>query len=236
MVSFLQLLLAAGISLLLAGGVIIIMINRKSYKNKVWIARQTGKDVADVIWIEDRCRVVNKNGAWVIEFQKLREKMQSVRGEWWSKLLKPSYQRKALKFDKNEWDSLNFRPNLIRGLFLYETTEGEFYPMVPSKKDGEFLFKILDQDSKQFMISEIKDVNDLTRNTKQEVTLLWGIVIGIIVLGFVFFAGMWWQGHEHSANLAATAQLCASYTREVINITAGANPNYLNALTGVVGG
>lgn len=235
MISPMQLLVAGGGVLIFGGIGLIWFLNRKSFKNKVWVARQTGKAKEDVIWFEDKCRVVNKSGAWIIEFEKIKEKTRSIDGKFWTSLITPKYQQKALKFSKDEWDQLNMRTNLMRGLFLYETTEGEFYPMAVEHKDGRFAFQILDQDNRQFMIEEIKDVNDLTRNHKTEITLLWGIIIGIVVLALVFFGGMWWQGHEHAANLAATAQVCASYTREMINISAS-NAGYIGQLGNVLGG
>lgn len=214
--------------------VVIMVLNSKSYKNKAWIARQTGNNIDDVIWIEDKFRVVNKDGAWGIQFKRLKDRTRSVDGKFWTKLAGPK--AKSIYGTEDDWRADNMKAQIIRGLFLYETTEGEFYPMTIKHESGKFFFGVLDQDNRQFVISETQAVNDLTRSKKQEITLLWGIIIGIVVLALVFFGGMWWQGREHNANLAATAEVCSSYAREVVNITSGGNPTYLSSLTQKLGG
>jgi hypothetical protein len=228
-------LLLIGLGLIIFVGVpILLLLNRKTFKNKVWIARQTGKSYSEVVWIEDFCRVVNKDGAWTIEFKKLKEKTRSVDGSLWSKLLNKKFQAKALKFDKTDWDSLDIRSNLMRGLFLYETTEGEFYPMqIDRKDDKNFTFRILSQDNRQFIITEIQGINDLTRNHKKELTLLWGIVIGIFVMAVVFFAALWWMGRMHDQNIITTMQACSGFLQSA---SSGNTSTYLNQFTSTLGG
>ena len=177
---------------------------------------------------------MNKDGAWVIEFEKLKEKTRSVDGSLWTKLLSPKYQKKALDYPRELWESLDLRSHLMRGLFLYETTEGEFYPMqVERKDDKSFVFKVLSQDNRQFIITETQGVNDLTRNHKKELTLLWGIVIGIVVMAIVFFSALWWMGKMHDQNIITTMQACGGFIRDA---AAGNSSTYLNQMTGFIGG
>lgn len=234
-----NLLLFSAIGMLIAiiGVLFIILVTARSFKNTVWIARQTGTNINDVMWFSDKFKVNNTMGAWMIQFKKMKEKTKSIDGKYWTKFLLPKSVPKLLKFTKEDWDKQDMRSHLARGLFLYETTEGEFYPMnIERKEGGGFLFNVLDQDNRQFLINEIQSVNDLTRNRKQEVTLLWGIIIGIAILALVFFIGMWWQGHEHDQNIAASAAVCQSYAYQVVNISSQHPNAFLNGLTGIVGG
>lgn len=227
---------AIGMLIAIIGIVTIIFLTARTFKNTAWIARQTGQGTNDVMWFHDKFRVVNREGAWVIEFKKIKEKTKSIDGKYWTKFLLPKSVPKLLKYTKETWDTMNMRSHLARGLFLYETTEGEFYPMTIERKEGAVLFSVLDQDNRQFLITGIQEVNDLTRNHKQEVALLWGVIIGIAVLALVFFIGMWWQGHEHDKNLAASAAVCQAYAYQVVNITSSHPNTFLNDLTGMVGG
>lgn len=231
-------LLIIGLCILFFGGIILFLATRKSYKNIVDIARQTGKDPSDVMWIRDTFRVVNKNGAWIIEFAKLREKTHSVDGKFWTKFLSPKSHKSVLSFTRDEWESMDMSRHLKRGLKLYETTEGEFYPITIEKQGGQFVFSVLDQDNRQFIINQTQAVNDLTRNKKQEVALLWGIVIGFVVLGIAFIAFMYFANKSYQGNLQTMANLCGSIYREMINTPGMINQTnpYLGTLTHQLGG
>lgn len=228
-------LLLIGLGLIIFVGVpILLLMNRKTFKNTVYILRQTGKNVSDFVLFDDKCRVVNKDGAWTIEFKKLKEKTRSVDGSFWVRVLSKKMKNKALRFEKDEWDRLDMRSHLMRGLFLYETSEGEFYPIqVERTEDKTFKFRVLSQDNRQFIITEIQGINDLTRNHKKELTLLWGIVIGIIVMAVVFFAALWWMGKMHDQNIINTMQACSGFLRDA---SSGTNTTYLNTLTSTLGG
>lgn len=242
MVSTPLLLLTGAVVFGILGGLVLVWLNSRSYKNTAHVARQTGQDPNDVIWYQDKFRVVNKEGAWIIEFKKIRERTRSVDGRWWTKFLKKSKHAKFLEFTPEEWQRHDMRAHVGRGLFFYETTEGEFYPMhitrLHNKRTGETRqgFSVLDQDNRQFVINEIKSINDLTRNRKKEVTLLIGIVVGIIALALIGVVAIWWLGHSHDVNVAQTARICSYYANDPLNVTELQRGVFLEDIVGVLGG
>lgn len=198
--------------------VIAYVFNKRSYRNIAHIARQTGKDPNDVIWIQDKFKVRYLDGTWEIKFYKMKENTPSVQGNLWSKFLAPTQQsNKILQFKKETWDSIDMRRHLKRGVFFYETTEGEFYPMNIVADDKIFNFSTINQDNRSFVARETQNINSLTRNKNKEKLLLWAIIIGIIGLVVVGGILIYFQNKTHEENIQATAQLCGQYTIQIIN-------------------
>lgn len=217
-------------------GITFWLMYRNSFKNVAMIARQTGNDINDVIWIQDAFKVANKMGTWEIKFRKMKEKSQSIDGKFWTKFLKKKDENTILKYSKEEWDTLEMSRHIKRGLFLYESTEGEFYPMV-IKNDGVNLsFSIMSQDNRQFLMREIQDINSLTRNKRADVLLLAAIIISIIVLGVCFIAFGYWQNKQYIRGVQETAGVCAEYARNVYNVTIANIPQYLASVQTTPGG
>lgn len=204
---------------------VFFLVNKNSYRHTVWIARQTGKNFDDVIWIPDKFKLRNVNGSWEVKFYTIREKTPSIDGRFWTKTLNPAYVRKIVKFDKLYWDNHDMSRQLKRGLMLYETTEGEFYPMGITKDNSSKTINLttFNQDNRMFVANETQSANSLTRNKNQDKLMLWGIIIGIV--GIIIVSGVigYFQNKNHEENIAATAQICGQYTVNIIN--ALTNPN-----------
>lgn len=221
--------------------IVAFLLYKSTFKNTTFIARQTGKDPTDVIWIEDKFRVNYENGAWIIQFYKIREKTPSVSGSLWMKVLSKKSQKKILKYDKEEFDTLELRKHIKRGLFFYEASEGEFYPLTIKLDDkGKPSFTPLSQDNKMFLINDTIEANNLTKNNKKELTAIIAIIVGVIVLGAVFGIGSYYTNSQHDKNVQATAQVCSSYAIAVANWTqtqlSNGNPQYLNNVPKMPGG
>lgn len=203
------------------------MLNKNSYRNKAWIARQTGNNVDDVIWLEDKFKILNVDGTWVIKFYTMREKTPSIHGGFFTKFITPAYSRKAVSMGKDNWNSLDMNRHMKRGIYFYETTEGEFYPMsiVKENKDGKdvFNFTTVNQDNRNFIMRETQNINSLTRNKKDDKLLLWGFIVGIVAMVIVFGIIGYLENKTHEENVRATAELCGQYTVQIIN--ALTNPN-----------
>jgi hypothetical protein len=197
---------------------IAIWMRARSYRNRARIARQTGSNSDDVIWIEDTFRVKNTGGAWVIQFKKLREKTTSIPGSYWMKFVLPSALPKVLKYTDEEWKGQDLSKLIQRGIMFYETSEGEFHPMSVSF-DGVARLHTISQDNKQFLISEIKDINSLTRNRFKEMMLLGGIVLAVFVLAVVFILGIIYLKESAQDSLGNSQQACIEYYRLVQNIS-----------------
>lgn len=200
-----------------------IVMRNSSYKNKAMIARQTGRDINDVIWLEDSYKITNENGNWLLEFKRMKERTQSIDGSVWTKFLAKKYHNKMLKYTRDEWDRIDMRRHIKRGLFFYETTEGELYPMTIQ----DHSFNIIDRDDRLFVMTETQNVNELVKNDKKMMTTLLAIIIGIVVLGVVFVGGAIWQNNTHEKNIVATQQVGIAYAQSVYNVTCGGYPTYI---------
>lgn len=212
-------LIIALVVLLFISIIIAIMAYNASFRNVAWIARQTGKERSDVIWLSDKFRVINKDGFWEIQFRHLTERTSSVNGRFWTKFIAPKYVKKVVKFKENEWKGSDLSKKLQRGLFLYETTEGEFFPMEISFDGSSATFKPFGQDNRQFLINEIKDINDLTKNKKREMLILLAIIIGIIVLGVVVVMSIIYLKNSSVDQMAQLSSVCSSYANALFNAT-----------------
>lgn len=207
---------------------------KKSFRNTAMIARQTGKEVTDVIWIKDKFRVKSVDGAWVIQFWNLREKTQSIQGNLWQRFLKND--SKTLKFTKERWDSSDLSKHIQRGVYFYETTEGEFFPMQIKMDDKNPSFNVLSQDNRMFLINEFKNINNLTRNRKMELVTLGGIIAACLVLCVIFIFGIIYLNEASKRSEAAQSVDCANYARAVFNLTQGTQATYLDTIRGTVAG
>jgi hypothetical protein len=201
-----------------------VLVRNNSFKNQTWIARQTGESIDDVVWVSDKFRVQNVDGVWEIRFKRIKEKTQSVDGRLWTKFIKKKYEGKVLKYPKDEWNTLDMRRHINRGIFFYETTEGELFPMTIKKPDGKFQFSLVNQDNRQFVMRETQNVNALTHSKKNELRTLLAIIIGIVVLGVVFVAGGYWQNTQNTKNMQATQEIGIEYAKAVYNITCNGGP------------
>ena len=223
-------------TLILFTTIMAIVLNNKTYKNTTMIARQTGNSPDDVVWIKDRFRVRNRDGFWIIQFKKLREKTSSVPGKFWTKFIAEKQTNKILKFTDEEWKTRDISRLIRRGILFYETNEGEFHPMtIEYDRDGAKLH-VISQDNRQFLINEIKDINSLTKNRFKEMLLLGAIILGIFVLAVIFILGIIYMKESAQTSLGQSQQACIDYYRVVANITDAANgqPQFLEQATNIL--
>jgi flagellar basal body-associated protein FliL len=202
------------------------LFNKKSYRNDVWIARQTGANLDDVIWIKDKFKVLYVDGNWILKFYNMKERTPSVNGSYWTKFMSPKFNNRLMQIPKEEWHTLDMRGKLKRGLFLYETTEGEFYPMGINTKDQlgkDIKLTIFNQDNRSFVASETQDVNSLTRNKNKDKLVLIAIIIGIVAMVIIGGMIIYFQNKNHESSIQATAQLCGQYTVNIINALTNVN-------------
>lgn len=212
-----------------------VLLHRKSFKNRAFIARQTGKDPSDVVWIEDRFRVRSDSGFWVISFLNMRERTSSVDGSFWTKFLQKKKSKKTLRYTKEEWHNQEISRQIQRGLFFYENSEGEFFPMRIEESAGKKVFSVVNQDNRQFLIQEIKDINSLTRSKKHDMMMLGGIIVACLVLALIFIFGIIYMSESARDTLVQSQTQCIEYWRQINNISQG-NPTFLSQVTTTVGG
>ena len=215
------------ITLLPIGGIAILIIYRSSFKNIAFIARQAGKDTNDVIWIRDFFKVKYVQGHWIIKFRRIKEQTQSLHGGFWTKFLHKKHENQILKYTPEQWESLEMRRHIRRGIYFYETTEGEFYPMIIKIEDKIPTFSVVNQNNRQFITWETQDVNNLTRNRRRETVMILAIIIGIIVLGAVFLSGGYFSARQHEKSVAATTAVSIEYAKAVYNITCNGQNNFI---------
>lgn len=149
-----------------------------SFKYVARIARQTGSDPNDVVWINDKFKVVEKNGQYIIKFRIQKEKSQSFPYSFWSK-----HSNKNWKITHEEWLRMDLSKNIRRGLILYQTTEGEYHPMT-IREYGKF--EVLPQDNRAFIVSQYSHVNDLSITPTKAFIAAGILALAVIVLGVLF--------------------------------------------------
>lgn len=199
----------------------------KSFRNKAMIARQTGINIDDVIWINERFKVVNVNGSWKIIFRHIREKTGSIEGKFWTKFSKTK--PKTTTYNEDEWKKKDMSKLIQRGLFLYETSEGVLFPMkITRSETDDFTFNIVDQDNRMFLINEIEHVESLTKNPRSEMVKLVAIIVAIVVLGVTFAGGMYAMNSEGQQNVIQSAQVCGEYARAIFNSTMYGGKEYIS--------
>ena len=217
-------------AVLVGGGALIFLMYKSGFKNTAWIARQTGPSPDDVVWIPDKFRVRNDNNMWIIEFLHMRERSPSFEGKFWSKFLAPAVQKKLLKYTKEQFDVLELRKHIRRGIFFYESAEGEFFPMqvgafVDENGNKVKEFKVLTQDIRQFVIQETQRIVMKTTNPNKWNTSIIAVVIVFGILAISFFGAMYWMNENNKASLQANAQVCSSYTEGLIRALNNASNN-----------
>lgn len=213
--------------------IMMIVLHRKSFRNRCEIARQTGSSNDDVIWIQDRFRVKNRSGFWVIEFLGLKEKTSSVEGRFWTKFIKKSQTNKILRYTEEQWKTRDLSRLIQRGIKFYETNEGEFHPMTIDFDGNRARLNVISQDSRQFLINEIKDVNSLTKNRFMEKVGLIAGIVAVLIMGVMFILGMIWMKESAQDSLSQSQQACIEYYKVVQNITgavqqAGQSPGFID--------
>lgn len=183
-----------------------------SFTHKVWIAKQSGRDESDVIWVEDKCKVKDEKGQHVITFRGHKGASPSFPGEFWTKVFK----LKAAKVTDEDWPFV--RKNIGRGLYLYQTTEGEFHPMRIVSEGTRKGFKVLSQDNRGFVIRSLSDNNELTLSGRRQMFIYLAVAGVFIVLVVAFI--MW----------------LVYITETATNLCGVAGSNVLETLQGTVGG
>lgn len=196
------------------------IIYNSTFKNVARIARQTGKDDNSVIWVTDKFKVINKDGEWHIKFKNMRVKTQSIDGNKWTTFFKPKDVAKELKMTKDEWANREMSKKIQRGLILYEDNHGELKPMeiVKTNKDGVEL-KVLGQDNRRWLVTEIKEINSLTRNRKQDMLYLLAFIVCALVMGVVFIFGIIYMNEQGTKALSANQEACTKYIDKLLNYT-----------------
>lgn len=210
-----------------------VVLRGRMYKNRVWIARQTGSDPTDVIWVEDRFYAKNINGLWVLKFKNIKDEAPSFDGSVHTKALRKS-PPKILRLTRDQWAALDMSRKLQRGLFLYETTEGEYFPLkIGVNIDGQHTLQRIDANTRMFLIKSTQNKNDLTRNRRREFLVLGGIIAGCIVLGVIFVIGIIYIHNESILGIESAKSACYSATQAAVN---GTSNSFIGQIQGVVGG
>lgn len=233
MVNIFMALITGIIGMIMLTIIMAIMLYRASFRNHCSIARQTGSSDDDVIWIKDRFRVKNKNGFWLIQFLRLKDTTSSVPGKFWTKFIAPKKMKKVLAFSEEEWKSRDLSKLIQRGIMFYETNEGEFHPIALEFKTGQAKMHVISQDSRQFLINEIKDINSLTKNRFKELLITAMAILACFILAVIFIIGIIYMKESAQESLSMSQQACIDYYRVVQNITgavndAGGNPTFMD--------
>ena len=171
-------LLAIGLFIVIPA-LIAWFIWEKTFRYKCFIAKQTGNDPDNVVWFEDKFKVLQKEGYYRIIFRRQISQSQSFPGELWSKF----FRNKSIKFDNNRWMHLNIPKHIARGLFLYQTTEGEYHPM-RLERDG--VMKTLSQDNRAFLVHQFKKSAELALTPRKQIIAIAAVIGGIVILGICF--------------------------------------------------
>lgn len=202
--------------LVFAAIIIGLVLYNLSFKNRVMIARQTGKTIDNVIWVVDKFKVVNNKGYYVIKFRNRRVKSPEVEGKFYSLFSKSAA---SIRMDKEQWDMQDMSKKIQRGLFMYETNEGQLFPMSLQVEDGNAKFLILGQDKRRWLTDEIKDINELTRNRTKDIMLLAAAIVACAVLAVIFIFGFIYLNEQGTKAIGANQVACTQYIDRLINYT-----------------
>lgn len=184
-----------------------------SFNLKVQIFKQVGKDPNDVIRVQDRFKVRQKNGVYTILFRNQLSNTPSPPFMYWTK-----YLPKQKEYTEEQWKSADFSRQIKRGLMLYQGTEGDYRPL-EFVKDGEHTkAKILSQDNRRWVMSKLREESEFTLSKRQQLIIYGGIIIAFIVLGIAFIMFLIYLS-ENAANLC---QFGASNTGQFIQTVQGA--------------
>lgn len=187
-IMWIAILLIAGI--IIVPTVIIAIAWFLSFKLPVTIYQQTGNGLDQCIIKQDKFKVKNKRGAFVIMFRGTRGRSPSFPGE--------------------VWQQYDMKGKIKRGLSLYMTTEGEFHPLavtaslIPRIKrdeqgaivrdaEGKAMYeqvlqaslKILSQDNREFIMNQTVEITKLTMTSRERL-----MTIGIVAIAAIIIAAM----------------------------------------------
>jgi hypothetical protein len=191
-----------------------------TFRNRAIIARQTGESVDSVIWVQDRFKVKSQKGEWIIVFKTLRMKTAGAPGRLWTSFSKDKEIPRELRLTPEEWKTNEMSKKIQRGLFLYESSEGELSPMgITLDEHGRRHFKVFTQDNKRWLINEIKDINDLTRNRTKDILLLVAGIVAIAALAVIFIFGIIYMNEQATKSLAINQGACTAYIDQIMNYT-----------------
>jgi flagellar basal body-associated protein FliL len=217
---------------------VVLLFHRASYKNRAIIFRRTGNNMADYLIYQDRFRVNFEDGVWVIKFLRLSEMTKSVDGRFFVRFFRPKYQKVLFKVPREEWDRLDFSDKIQRGLVLYETREGHYFPMKIKEQESFAEFETdFSQDNRNFLANQTIQAANLTRNKRQDKLILMALIIGSLVLGAITIAAFYFLQRNAQSNVIQSAMVCSEYARSIINVTTSGSPHFLdNIIAGTLGG
>lgn len=152
-----------------------------SYNRTAWIAKQTGKEANDVVWVRDKFKVRMINGVYTLIFRNQVERAPSFSGHLWAKIY-----HKQIKYTPERWATLDMSKKIQRGLFLYQDEEGHYIPLT-IRVDGKNreLFG-LPQNMRMFTAQSIAENQKLTLNARQLFKMNLAAIIGVVILGLAF--------------------------------------------------
>jgi len=185
----------------------------KSFVHKMWIAKQSGKEVTDVIWIEDKFKVVDKGGEHIIILKRHHGKTPSFKGEFWAKVFK--VKNTVINIDSSEW-TVHLRKHLGRGMFVYQSTEGEFHPMSILEAKGDLGFKILPQDNRGFIIRSMSQTNELSLNSHKQMIIYLAIVGAFVILVIAFVLWLIYMTESASNLCGVTGKTFSETAKNVV--------------------
>lgn len=185
-----------------------------SFNLKVQIFKQVGKDSNDVIRVQDRFKVRQKNGVYTIIFRNQLSNTPSPPYMYWTK-----YLGKSKEYTEEQWKTLDLSRQIKRGLMLYQGTEGDYRP-IEFVKDatGVEKAKILSQDNRRWVMSKLREEAEFTLSKKQQLIIYGGIIIAFIILAVVFVMFLIYLS-ENAQNVCAFGQ---STTGQFIQTVQGA--------------
>lgn len=190
-----------------------------SFVYPVWIARQVGKDPSDVIWFADKAKVRERRGSYEIIFKRQidsNKRSPSIPGEFWTKFWKNT----SAKFTEEEWARMDMSKHLKKGLFMYQSAEGEYKPLSIMAGEDSKVFRIISQDNRRWLADKTEETNEFALNKRQLLFMYGFIIVGMIILGIAFIMLLVY-GTEYMQNICAQGP-------DVQNV--------LNSVQGFVGG
>ena len=207
------------IGLIILVAVIVFIAYQLSFKNRAMIARQTGKSTDNVVWIQDKFKVVRKDGFYYIKFKNLRNKTANIDGKYWTTFFKPKDVPKELKMSKEEWENREMAKKIQRGIYFYENNNGQFFPMSIEFNEQTANFNVLDNDNTRWLANEVKEANDLTRNRTKDILLLTIAIVCVVVLALVFIFGIIYLNETGARAISVNQDACTKYLDKILNYT-----------------
>lgn len=177
----------------------------KSFIHKVQVAVQTGEDPTDVIWKEDRFKVIDKGGYNLIVFKFMRGGARAPIGDRWTKFM---IGNNTVVDVTNLWKTKNIANKIQRGLFLYRNLDGQFSPM---KINREGDFQVLSENNRAYLIRANTEAQRLVMTGKQQLTAVVIVVVALMILGVAFVMTLVYLGQvfSDSSSMCAVGQAVA---------------------------